>query len=242
MIGVIGGNGVAATNKLLQIIEENCVKNGAFRDCHHPEMIVWQATQAPSRSMYLEGRGESFLEDYIRIGQHLKDCGCDKLCMCCNTAHYFIDELKEKIGVKFINILDEVAKVVADMGGRKIGIMCSDGLRKVGLYEKYIKNQIPSSEIFYPTDEMQVFVTKGICNSKNKNRLLPNSDEDSPAYCFSKVCEWFVRQGCDTIVAGCTDIRNVYYRSTTENVRYIDSLEVLAEAIVNESEGYLPVN
>ena len=32
MIGIIGGNGVAATNKLLQLIEEKITKNGAFRD------------------------------------------------------------------------------------------------------------------------------------------------------------------------------------------------------------------
>ena len=37
MIGVIGGNGVAATNKLLSLIEENKTINGAFRDAHHPE-------------------------------------------------------------------------------------------------------------------------------------------------------------------------------------------------------------
>lgn len=117
MIGVIGGNGVAATNKLCQLIEEKCTQNGAFRDCHHPEMIVWQATQAPSRSMYLEGRGESFLDDYIRIGKHLKVCGCDTLCMCCNTAHYFIDELKDSIGIEIINILEEVAKAIKRMGG-----------------------------------------------------------------------------------------------------------------------------
>lgn len=30
MIGVIGGNGVAATNKLCQIIENKCTKNGVF--------------------------------------------------------------------------------------------------------------------------------------------------------------------------------------------------------------------
>lgn len=117
MIGVIGGNGVAATNKLLQLIEEKCTRNGAFRDCHHPEMIIWQATQAPSRSMYLEGRGESFLDDYIRIGKSMKSCGCDTLCMCCNTAHYFIPQLEESIDISFINILTEVAKTVKTIGG-----------------------------------------------------------------------------------------------------------------------------
>ena len=66
MLGIIGGNGVAATNRLLELIEEKYTRNGAFRDAHHPEMIVWQATQAPSRSMYLEGKGESFISDYVR--------------------------------------------------------------------------------------------------------------------------------------------------------------------------------
>jgi aspartate racemase len=72
MIGVIGGNGVAATNRLCQLIEEKLTELGAYRDAHHPEMIIWQATQAPSRSMYLEGRGPSWIEDYIEIGKKIK--------------------------------------------------------------------------------------------------------------------------------------------------------------------------
>ena len=75
MIGVIGGNGVAASNKLCQLVEEGLTRNGAFRDAHHPEMIIWQATQAPSRSMYLEGRGPSWIEDYVEIGKMMKACG-----------------------------------------------------------------------------------------------------------------------------------------------------------------------
>ena len=87
MLGVIGGNGVAATNRLCQLIEEKRTRSGAYRDDHHPEMIIWQATHAPSRSMYLEGRGPSFIEDYVNIGKSLKQLGCSELCMCCNTAH-----------------------------------------------------------------------------------------------------------------------------------------------------------
>lgn len=44
--------------------------------------------------------------------------------------------------------------------------MCSDGLSKVGLYEKYILNANPKAEVLMPTDEIQQLVTKGICNSK----------------------------------------------------------------------------
>ena len=237
LLGIIGGNGVAATNKLCQLIEEKCTRNGAFRDCHHPEMIVWQATQAPSRSMYLEGRGESFLDDYIRIGRHLKTCGCDTLCMCCNTAHYFIDELRDGIGIEFINILEEVAKAIKQIGGgSKIGIMCSDGLRKVGIYETEIKRLNPNAIVIYPTEELQTIVTKGICNAKNTKRFLPMTDENNPHYCFDRVCKCFEEQGCDTIVAGCTDIRNVFFRDSQFRLNYIDSLEVLADAIIVKSK------
>lgn len=223
---------MAATNKLLELIELKRTKDGAFRDCHHPEMIAWQATQAPSRSMYLEGRGESFLDDYIRIGKHLKECGCDTLCMCCNTAHYFIDELEKSIGIKFINILEEVAKSVKLLGGHKIGIMCSDGLKKAGIYKTYIQQINPNADVLFPIDDFQLLVTRGICNAKNTKRYQPITDAESPSFCFSKVSDWFKAQGCDVIVAGCTDIRNVYHMESTEECKYIDSLEVLADAIL----------
>ena len=237
MIGIIGGNGVAATNKLLQLVEEKYVEQGAFRDCHHPEMIAWQATQAPSRSMYLEGRGESFLEDYVRVGKHLKECGCTILCMCCNTAHYFIGELERDIDIKFINIMTEVAKKCKAIGGGKIGVMCSDGLVKTKLYETYIMKEIPNAEVMFPTEQLQKLVTRGICNAKNSKRYLPFEDDENPAHCFAEVCKWFAQQGCDTVVAGCTDIRNVFYPQRTDKYNYIDSLEVLADKIVETEKN-----
>lgn len=114
--------------------------------------------------------------------------------------------------------------------------MCSDGLKKVRLYEREILKNNPSARILYPTDELQTIVTKGICNSKSTKRYLPKSADENPAHCFSSVCDWFEKQGCDTIVAGCTDIRRVYYRQSTASVNYIDSLEVLADAIIERSK------
>jgi aspartate racemase len=109
-IGIIGGAGVAATNKLNELIEIELTKKGAFRDCHHPEIIIYQATQVPSRSMYLEGKGKSFIDDYIDIAKKLKRLGAEKLCMCCNTAHYAIDEIEERSNIPFINLTEEVVK------------------------------------------------------------------------------------------------------------------------------------
>lgn len=233
MIGVIGGNGVAATNRLATLIEEQLVKDGAFRDAHHPEMIFWQATQVPSRSMYLEGRGPSFIDDYVSIGERLKECGCDTLCMCCNTAHYAVEELSGKIGLPFINIIDEVAKVVNEKGYKHAIIMCSDGCRMTALYEKSFAKYAPNTSIIYPSEKEQILVTKGICNAKNILRYN-NENLENPNIIFSKLVNLFIERYKDLdgvcIIGGCTDINNVYDGKGIFN--YVDSLQILAKAII----------
>ena len=232
MLGIIGGNGVAATNRLCQLIEEKLTADGAYRDCHHPEMIVWQSTQAPSRSMYLEGRGPSWIEDYVEVGRKLKECGCTELCMCCNTAHYAIDVLTNEIGLPFINLLDIVSVECNKRGARRVGVMCTDGLKKYRLYDKYFPNA--DMQLVYPDDEMQRFVTLGICNAKNSKRNDPNSDE-YPEKCFSRICDWFIEQGVDCIVGGCTDISAVFSPNDWKGVSYVDSLIVLSDTIIKKS-------
>ena len=229
MIGVIGGNGVAATNKLGAIIEERLTMEGAFRDSQHPEMLIWQATQAPSRSMYLEGKGPSFIEDYIRIGKKMKACGATHLCMCCNTAHYYLNEIENEIGVPFINIVKETISASLPFG-KKMGVMCSDGAKKVQLYDGWLKAMDISAEIVYPDEEFQHKVTEGICNAKNKIRFdLDNSFH--PTTLFTQIEEHLRMKGADVVVGGCTDILNVY--RSTSGLPYIDSLEVLADCIMN---------
>lgn len=180
MLGIIGGNGVAATNWLLKLIEEKCTKAGAYRDAHHPEMLVWQATKAPSRSMYLEGRGPSFMDDYIEIGRKLKMCGCTELCMCCNTAHYAVDLLQQKIGLPFINIIDEVAKIVNNKGYTKVGVLCTDGCLMTNLYDKSFSKYASNVQLCYPNKLFQKNVTKGICNAKSSKRYDINDVDEMP--------------------------------------------------------------
>ena len=235
MIGVIGGNGVAATARLASLVENKVTLAGAFRDAHHPQIIFWQATKAPSRSMFLEGRGKSFIPDYVEIGKKLKQCGCTTLCMCCNTAHFAVDTLEEQIGLPFINLLKEVAIKCNALQVKRVGMMCSDGLRKTLLYDKYFLENCKDATLIYPNEDMQNLVTKGICNAKNSVRENLQSEEH-PFKLFSEVCNHLVEQEVDCIVGGCTDISAVFSPPMYKNVVYVDSLDVLADAILERAK------
>ncbi|MFA6185098.1 MAG: amino acid racemase [Candidatus Shapirobacteria bacterium] len=230
VIGIIGGAGVAATNKLNELIENIFTLNGAFRDMHHPEIIIYQATKAPSRSMYLEGKGESFISDYIKIGKKLKSAGATTLCMSCNTAHYAIDEIQNEVGLPFINLIEEVVSEIKNTNQKKIGLIASDGCLMGKVYEKYFDKIYPEAKIIYPDKIFQQEVTRGICNIKNINRFKEDSSLDRPKNIFTNVSKHLIKKNADIILIGCTDIRVDYF-----NQNSVDSLEVLAKKIYQKT-------
>lgn len=187
-IGIIGGAGVAATNLLNTRVEEYFTRHGAFRDCRHPEIITVQATQVPSRSMYLEGRGESFVPGYVEIARALVGMGAGTLCMNCNTAHYAYDDIAasvEPLGARVINLVEEVVKrcmfaIESKKLPRKVGILASDGSVLAKVYDKYFRRHAPEIEIVYPDSDFQKIVTLAICNAKNAARFLPLGDTSRP--------------------------------------------------------------
>ena len=228
-IGVIGGNGVAATNRLCDMVERKNTAAGAFRDAHHPEMIIWQATSVPSRSMFLEGRGPDWRPDYIRIAKSLKALGCDLGCMCCNTAHYAVTEIEEASQLTFINLLEEVARKCKETGEEKFELFCSDGARKFDIYGKAFKKDFPNATIVYPSEDGQRLVTKAICDVKNKARFLFQKDAASPHNLLLNLID----QADFPVILGCTDLRIAFETGEKlPNGVAVDSLEVLADVIV----------
>lgn len=226
--GVIGGNGVAATNLLCELVERKVTASGAFRDAHHPEMIVWQATSVPSRSLFLEGRGPDWRPDYIRIAQEFKRLCCDYGCMCCNTAHYAIDEVSSASGLHFIDLLAEVAKVVSGTGEKRVEIFCSDGARKFDLYGKVFRRLCPSVELGYPDSERQAAVTRVICGVKTSARFTGDPRRE---------LEQLIASAEAPVVLGCTDLRVAFGAEVQLPAKVlVDSLECLADAIWSLAE------
>ena len=230
-IGVIGGNGVAATNRLCDMVERKVTEGGAFRDAHHPEMIVWQATNVPSRSMFLEGRGPDWRPQYVEIARHFKSLGCDLACMCCNTAHYAIDDIVEGAGIPFINLLQVVAEKVKSLRLAKIEMWVSDGARKHDIYGAAFRQFAPECEMLYPSIERQKLVTRVICAVKTNARFLPI---DAPEHPQSMIRE-LLEKAQAPVVLGCTDLR-IAYRDNESLAAgiVVDSLECLADYIVGK--------
>lgn len=149
--------------------------------------------------------------------------------MCCNTAHYAIDEISQKADIKFINLVKEVVKEVTKKNVQSVGLIASDGCLKGMVYEKYFKEICPNTKIIYPDEKYQKLVTKGICNIKNMHRFDIKNSIERPNFIFRQVKNHLRKAGAEIVIIGCTDIRVDYYEKGN-----IDSLEILKKIIINQ--------
>ena len=233
MIGIIGGNGVAATNRLCYLVEKQVTFTGAKFDNDHPEMVIHQATHVPSRSLFLEGRGPSFVPEYIAIGKKLRNFGAGSICIVCNTAHYALGEISDAVGLPFMDIVRSTLIAAKEKGAKRLGLLASTGCLLGNVYGSRRDSVFDSHygpKIISPDKVMQENVSAGI-------RAVKYGDSLFAAQVFSTACQQLVLEfEVDLIILGCTDISSVFSPSTFLGVGVIDSLEVAAREVFNAKE------
>ena len=62
------------------------------------------------RTQFILGKGENPLPYLLRSANLLENTGVDAICMPCNTAHFFVDDIRKNINVPFISIVESVLK------------------------------------------------------------------------------------------------------------------------------------
>jgi aspartate racemase len=241
MIGIIGGAGVAAGAALVARIEEIVTASGAYLDQQHPEVVLYQATQAPSRSMHLEGRGDSFIPAYRDATRRLADFGATCIAMCCNTAHAALDELQAASSVPFINLIEET---LAELGRRhpdatRVGILCSDGTRAARLYDRQLARQERNLQLVYPDELHQKRVTQGIRNIKRGLHRGPASPE-RPQELFAAAADHLAGLDVEAILLACTEIPLALNPALWSGPPLIDTIDVLAHACLRSERKVAP--
>ena len=148
--------------------------------------------------------------------------------MCCNTAHYAVEEIEQKSGLSFIHLLKEVAAAAKKTGLKRFEIFVSDGCVKFHLYDKAFAEVYPQAELVYPSAERQALVTKVISNIKSRARFSDMNDNENP----TKILNTLLEKASAPVVLGCTDLRNAL---DNKDKVCLDSLEVLADVICNKN-------
>ena len=122
IIGIIGGMGPLASVDL----QEKIIKNTrADIDADHLHVITDCNTQIPDRTAAILEGGRDALPKLVESAKRLERAGAEVILIACNTAHYYLEDLKKEVGIPFISLIESSVITAKKRGIKKLSILSS---------------------------------------------------------------------------------------------------------------------
>lgn len=204
-------------------------------DQDHIDIILSSRSSTPDRTAFIIGQSkDSPLPFMIQDAKRLEAYGADAIVIPCNTANYFIEEVRNSVNVPVPSIIEETSAHLKRAGIKRAGILATKGTVTAGSYQA--KLELDGIGFAVPDEREQNWLMELIYNDVKAGG---NPDLDK----FYSIVDHMVSKGCDRMILGCTEL-SVINREIGGNELLTDSLEVLANTAINlcgnEPVGFPP--
>lgn len=224
-IGIIGGMGPLATCDLMKKIIE---QTDAACDQEHIRIYVDNNTNIPDRTAAILRGGEDPRPALTESAKKLQQMGADMLIMPCNTAHYFVDDVRSAVSIPVLNMQQETAAQLLQQGITTVAVLATDGTVQSGLYDHALKAAgiVP----VYPDETQQKLVMSVIYDYVKAGKTY-TAVENIHAMIAS-----LQEKGAQGLILGCTELP-IAFEPWDTAIPTFDPTLILASAAVTAA-GY----
>ena len=223
-IGIMGGMGPAATVDLMSRIIS---MTDASADQEHIPMIVDSNTRIPDRTEAILGRGESPVPEMLASAKRLEAAGADFIVIACHAAHYYVPEIKDKIGIPVIDMPEETAKLLKMNGVNRAAVLATDGTVRSGLYGAALERF--GIQTVYPDDRQQKTVMSLVYDYIKKGVTDP---ADLPREEMTSIIGDLSSQGAEALLLASTELPIAFSIMGLRSNAFIDPTVVLAKSAI----------
>ena len=241
MIGILGGMGTQAG---LDFCNKLAVLNRGKIDQEYPLFLLYNKSNIPGRpesigsqtkNLSNKSTNKTSREKYDKVLKSLlKGCKlleknkCKFIVIPCNTAHYWFDDLQNKINIPIINMPKEVFKFTKKKCKKnsKVGLLATEGTLKTGVYKKFFKKDY---QLIEPSKKIQkLSVNKAI-------KLVKMGNVKASAKAIKPAIDSLIKMKCKKIILGCTELPiAIFAFKSFENVKsskvFLDPNLILAHS------------
>jgi aspartate racemase len=224
-IGILGGMGPEATLDLFGKIIAN---TPAAKDQDHLRVVIDSNPRVPDRTAAILRGGESPVPLMVAGVEALQRAGADFVVIPCVSAHFFLEELRRRVGLPVISMFDVTAGHIRRAHPRitSVGLLGTSGTVSSGRFQARLAQD--RIETLAPGPDDQDRVMAAIYDIKNAGAVRSRSAIGSD---LRGVAGRLVAAGAQGIVLGCTEIPLVLKSGDLE-VPVFDTLTLLAQAAI----------
>lgn len=226
-IGIIGGMGPLATVDLFSKIVHF---TQAEQDADHLHILIDNDPSIPSRmDAILRGRPNPG-PAMCAAAKRLEAAGSDFLIIGCNTAHYYYPAVCAAVNIPVLNLLDLTADAARQKGLQKVGLLATDAILKLRLYEDALVSR--GVEVVKPDPAGQKEVMRIIFDGVKAGK--PSFDTSG----LKRVLASFAAAGAGTAILGCTELP-LAFQLYGMAYPHLDPTALLAREAVRQAGGRL---
>lgn len=217
ILGVYGGLGPAASAEFLRLLAQMAP---AKVDQDHPVVYMYSNPQIPDRSSAIMGVGPS-PEDNLRAGlTTLCSWGADLLAVPCNTAHFFIDRFRDRLGAPLVHIVEATVGDAVSESPSGSWLIATGGTMSSGIYQKEAEKR--GYDLAIPPQKIQEDVEKCIAEVKGGDLYLAGE-------IMSNLVERLRSIRDVPVIGACTELPLAYDVSGLPSDGMISSLKALSK-------------
>lgn len=224
-IGIFGGMGPQASNKLCElIISKSLDRSVSRKDIDVPE-IVLLSVPVPNfvSNKHNMKIAKEMLLNRVKLFERSK---CDIAGIACNTAHLLLPDIQAATTVEFVSLPHLVADRLCILQSKRTGLLASPTTLRSTLFDDAIQGTVlirPSMKLVNLTE-------------RNIRKKLANTLTKADMVIFKEAIQIFmVTEKLDTTILGCTELPLVFGESN--DPRIIDTLDVLSDALLERSRA-----
>lgn len=230
-IGILGGMGPAATADLMMKIID---MTDAATDQEHIPMLVDSNTRIADRTAAIEGKGESPLPEMLASAKRLESAGADFIIIPCNTAHYFVPDIEERISIPIVHMPIETANLLKQRGIKSAAVLATRGTYLSGQYEKVLGDKGINPII--PDPKQQEVLMTLIYDYIKKGITDP---DDLPRDEIVSIIDDLKSKGAEALLLACTELPLAFDILDLYDDSCVDPTAVLAAAAIREAGAKL---
>ena len=212
MIGILGGMGTQAG---LDFCNKLAVLNRGKIDQEYPLFLLYNKSNIPGRPESIGSQTKNLsnkstnktsrakynkvLKSLLKGCKLLEKNKCKFIVIPCNTAHYWFDDLQNKINIPIINMPKEVFRFTKKKCKKnsKVGLLATEGTLKTGVYKKFFEKDY---KLIEPSQKIQeLSVNKAI-------KLVKMGNVKAAAKAIKPAIDSLIKMRCKKIILGCTEL------------------------------------
>ncbi len=248
MIGILGGMGTQAG---LDFCNKLAILYRGKIDQDYPLFILYNKSNIPGRPESIgihtgnlsdKTNNKKSKQKYLRVLKSLingckvlKKSKCKFIVIPCNTAHYWYDDLQNKIKLPIINMPKEVFNYTKKKCKKNssIGLLATQGTLKTGVYNKFFDKNF---NLIFPSKKIQN-------NSVNKAiKLVKMGKVKSANKIIKPAINYLIKKRCKKIILGCTELPIAIFafksfKTIKSSKIFLDPNLILANAATKKYEN-----